>query len=71
MVIQNTVNSSVSQVIEFLLRGVKFNCIFGMTMMPSQQKLGIIFENKMSENGSYLKISTQKVGHFNLNKNQF
>ena len=30
--------------------GVKFSCIFGMTMMPSQQKSGIIVENKMSEN---------------------
>ena len=32
----------------------------------TQQKLGIILENKMSENWSYQKMSSVKVAHLNL-----
>ena len=37
-----------------------------MDIMPSQQKLGIILEKKISENCSYQKMSTLKVVHLNF-----
>ena len=58
-----SLDSSVSQVNEFLLWGLKLvldfrlklwnYCILWMNIMPSQQKLAIILENKMFKNWSW------------------
>ena len=71
--------SSVSQVIDFLLCGgqkldlrLKFSilqwnhCILWIYIMPNQQNLGLILENKKSGNWSYQKMSTVKFVHLNL-----
>ena len=74
---KDNLHFSVSRVI-FLIRGEGSKLIrffFNLTdhdlrmflyFVPSEQKFGIISENKTSENWSYQKMSKVKVVHLNL-----
>ena len=49
-----------------IIQTVGYNGTRTVDVMPSQQKLGVILEYKMSENSSCQKISTVKIVHLNL-----